>query len=150
MGHVTCGKTLLGIVYHYIGLRTGCGRCVRCERWLLGQRCLHVSSHRTAMSARFVTQDSDVCTFRHTGQQCLHVSSHRTTMSARFVTKDSNVCTFRHTGQRCLHVSSHRTGCETQAKAKNRAAIVPFIFVLSLFLSFLFLLFIWTVDISTV
>ena len=148
-------------MYHYVGLRTGCGRCVWCERWLLGQRCLHVSSHRTAMRyARFVTQDSDVCSFRHTGQRCLHVSSHRTAMPARFVTQDrniytfetqdSNACTFRHTGHRCLHVSSHMTGCQTQARVKNRAAIVPFIFVLSFFISFLFLLFIWTVDISTV
>ena len=103
MGHVTCGEALSGIVYHYVGLRTGCGRCVRCERCLLGQRCLHVSSHRTAMSARFVTQDSNACTFRHTGQQCLHVSSQRTAMSARFVTQDSDVCTFHHTGQGVKH-----------------------------------------------
>ena len=146
-------------MYHYVGLRTGCGRCVRCERWLLGQRCLHVSSHRTAMPARFVTQDNNVYTFRNTGQQCLHVSSHRTAMSARFVTQDSDVCTFRHTGQRCLHVSSHRTTMSARFVTQDsdvctfrhtgQGAIVPFIFVLSLFLSFLFL-FIWTVDISTV
>ena len=64
---------------------------------------------------------------------------------------DSDVCTFRHTGQRCLHVSSHRTGCETQARAKNRAAIIPFIFFLSFFVSLLLLLlFIRNVGISTV
>ena len=75
--------------------------------------------------------DRDVCTFRHTGQ--LHVSSHRTAMSARFVAQDSDVCTFRHTGQRCVHVSSHRTGYQTQARVKNRAAIVHFIFFVCLF-----------------
>ena len=72
----------------------------------------------------------------------MHVSSHRTAMSARFVTQDSDVCTFRRTGQRCLHVSSYRTGYQTQARVKNRAAIVHFIFFLSFFLSFFLCIFV--------
>ena len=47
-------------------------QAVWCERWLLGQRCLYVSSDRTSMSACFVTQDSDVCTFLHTGHGVKH------------------------------------------------------------------------------
>ena len=38
-------------------VRDGCCDSDVCTFRHAGQRCLHVSSHRTAMSARFVTQD---------------------------------------------------------------------------------------------
>ena len=110
------------------GVRGGCWDSDVCTFRHTGQ--LHVSSHRTAMSARFVAQDSDVCTFRHTGQRCVHVSSHRTGYQTQarvkivlplYISFSLFVCLFV-----CLFLS----------------------FFVSLLL--LLLLFIWNVDISTV